>query len=52
MAGGQGCYIAKETRISNTNAHTFQVAFKTRSSDNFYPRHGNDAATTITLMEI
>lgn len=52
MNVGQGCFITKETRISNTNSHTFQVAFKTRSSDTFYPRHGNDTSTTVTLMEI
>ena len=52
MEGGQSSIITKEARISNTNAHTFQLAFRTRSSSYFYLRHQNDMKTSITLMEI
>ena len=52
MEGGQSSIITKETGISNTNAHTFQLSFQTRSSGSFYLRHQNNMKTSITLMEI
>ena len=52
MEGGQSSIITKEARISNTNAHTFQLSFQTRSSGSFYLRHQNNMKTSITLMEI
>mgnify|MGYP003141384211 CR=1 FL=1 len=53
LNSGQGALIGKETRISNTNAHTFQVLFRNRAANGtYYLRHTDDPTTTITLMEI